>query len=188
MSSDTDDAVGVGKSQWFVAIVNHNSEMNVQDRLSRLGYESYVASQKEIRVRKNGRQVCVDRVVIPSKVFIHCTETQRKELVCQPFINRFMTNIAGTSNGTHKPIVVIPDKEIDVLRFMLGASDTPVNITSRPFVRGEIVRVVRGKLSGLEGEIAEEPDGTSSLIVCLNLLGYARVTINPASVEHVQNS
>lgn len=51
-----DDAVGVPKSYWFVAIVNHNSEKQSSEKLNKLGVENYLPTQSEIRVWKNGRK------------------------------------------------------------------------------------------------------------------------------------
>ncbi len=191
----TDDAVGVSdgkhrviqKTQhdlrkWFVAIVNHHSENKVAERLSEMGYECYVASQDELRIRANGRRVHVQRVLIPSKIFIHCTEDERLVIVRLPFVNRFMTNPATQNTGTKK-VATVPQEEIDLLRFMLGYSDSPVNISSQNFAKGQRVRVVRGRLAGLEGEIVADPDGTHSLVVHLDMLGYAKVCISPSMVE-----
>lgn len=44
------DAVGVEKRLWYVAIVNNNHEKSVQERLERLGHESYVAKQRVVRI------------------------------------------------------------------------------------------------------------------------------------------
>ena len=121
-----DDAGGVAESHWFVAIVNHNNELNVHRRLTAMGYDSYVASQQEMRERRNGRRVKVDRLVIPSKVFIRCTEKERRQIVTLPFINRFMTDIAcRPGEMLRRPMVVIPDREMRVMQFMLGYSDSP---------------------------------------------------------------
>lgn len=183
----TDDAVGVAARHWYVAIVNHHTEQTSAERIRDIGLDSYVATQQEMRVRNSGRKVKVDRVVIPSKVFVRCTEPERKEIVTLPFINRFMTNIAAQQQPgvSHKPLAVIPEWQMQMLRFMLANSDTPVTITSRPFVKGERVRVVRGSLKELEGEILNEPDGSSALLVGLNLLGFAKVAIDPVNVEHI---
>lgn len=180
-----DDAVGVANRQWYVAVVNHNNELNVRQKLSALDYDCYVASQTEARIRKNGKRQMVERLVIPSKVFVHCTEPERRQLVTLPYINRFMTNPAANAAGPRHPLAVIPGREMDRLRFMLGQSDTPVTLTSRPFVKGDRVRVVRGSLCGLEGEITNDPDGTHALIVGLNLLGYVKVSIIPTDVEKI---
>lgn len=116
-----DGAVGVARSYWFVAIVNHNSEKQSSEKLSKMGVVNYLPTQTEIRVWRNGRKSKVDRIVIPSTIFIYCTEQRRKEIVGLPFISRFMINKAGSiKNSTNRPLAIIPGNEIERLKFMLG--------------------------------------------------------------------
>ena len=66
--SCVDGAVGVPEAKWFVAIVNSRHEKSVAEKLQATGIETYVAAQKEMRVRANGRRKIIDRVVVPSMV------------------------------------------------------------------------------------------------------------------------
>ena len=68
------------------------------------------------------------------------------------------------------------------LRFMLGRSDSPVTFTGE-YVKGRKVKVIRGNLRGLEGEIIALPDGSSELVILIDALGCAKVHINPIDVE-----
>ncbi len=182
-----DDAVGVGKSYWFVAIVNHNSERQSSEKLDNMNIENYLPTQTEFRVWKNGRKAKVKRIVIPSIIFIYCTEQKRKEIVGLPFIFRFMTNKAGTSSiPTSKPLATIPDEQIERLKFMLGQSDVPVEIGGKSFEAGDKVRVVRGKLAGLEGEVSGLKNSKSELVVTLDFFGCARLTIDTINLELVK--
>lgn len=182
-----DDAVGVKKSYWFVAIVNHNAEKKAAERLTQLKINHYLPVQSEYRVWKNGRKSKVDRVVIPSTIFIYCTELQRREIVGLPFINRFMVNKAGTTYGySHRPVAIIPDKQIEILKFMLGNSETPVTITPTNWKRGDKVRVIRGKLKGLEGEVMDFSRNETELLVGLDFFGCAKLTIETVNVEVIR--
>lgn len=179
-------AVGVSGAKWFVAIVKHNTEKAVGERLTEMGYETYVPIQTEYKVWRNGRKAKVDRVVIPSVVFIRCTERERRVVVTSPFVNRFMTNKAGTSAPAgNKPLAIIPDHQIAKLRFILCNSDTPVEFSSRTYRKGDIVRVIRGNLRGLEGEVHSIDDKNSELIISLDCLGNARLVIETINVEPV---
>lgn len=182
-----DDAVGVPKACWYVAIVNHNSEKQASWKLNELGIENYLPTQSETRVWKNGRKSKVNRVVIPSTLFIHCTEQKRVELAGLPFIFRFMTNKAGAlTDAIHKPLAVIPDDEIDRLKFMLGQTDVPVRITDRPFKTGDKARVIRGPLRGLSGEVTDLKSDRSELVVALNFFGCARLSIATVNLEKIK--
>lgn len=178
-----DGAVGVPPSKWFVAIVNARHEKTVAEKLEALGYGAYVAAQKEMRVWKNGRRKVVDRVVIPSVVFVNCTEKVRRQIVNFPYIYRFMVNRSADSGALNKPVAVIPDKEIEKLKFMLGQSDYPVNFEPISFKVTDNVRVIRGSLAGLVGEVIKESDGTQTLTVVIEHLGCAKVNIDARDVE-----
>jgi len=181
------DAVGVPARKWFVAVVNHNTEKVCAERITKAGYECYLPTQEEMRVWKNGRRAKVVRVVIPALLFIRCTERERLSIVSLPYIKRFMTDRASSSpDSLRKPVAVIPDRQIETLRFMLGNSDTPVSIVGE-YRKGDKVRVIRGGLRGLEGEVVQTTDGKSQLTVGIDFLGYARVDINSLDVERIQN-
>lgn len=181
------DAVGVGNRKWFVAIVNNNTEKALQKRLDEMGYETYVAKQTVMRVWRNGRKAKVDKVIIPSVIFIRCTEAERRQVVTLPFVKRFMTNKAGTSpEGLNKPLATIPQKQIDTLRFMLGQSDIPVDFVDTPIKLHDKVTVIRGNLKGMEGEVIQTVDGKSEVIVRIDLLGSAKLSIDTINLEIVK--
>ena len=183
--SCVDDAVGVPEAKWFVAIVNSRHEKSVAEKLQATGIETYVAAQKEMRVWANGRRKIIDRVVVPSMVFVKCTEWQRRQIVNLPYVNRFLVNRSTDRGGLNKPVAVIGDAEMRKLKFMLGQSDTPVEFVPIEFRINDTVRVVRGSLRGLEGEIRTASDGTNTLLVSLPLLGGATVHIDPMDVEKI---
>lgn len=178
-----DDAVGVSDAKWFIAVVNNRSEKASAERLAKLGIENYVPVQEELRVWSNGKRVKAEKVMIPSKIFIHCTERQRREIVNFPFIFRFMTNLAGTSvNSVSKPMAVVPDHEIEQLKFMLGVPGANVSFTDR-FVKGDRVKVRRGPFKGLIGVVLKDAGRqTSHLYISVDFLGCAYVEIDPRDV------
>lgn len=183
------DAVGVEKRIWYVAIVSNNTEKAVEERLKSLHYESYVAKQTVLRIWKNGRRAKIDKVVIPSMVFVKCTEVERRTIVTFPFINRFLTNKAAAStNGMNRPLATIPQQQIDTLRFMLGQSDIPVTFVDTPFRQHDKVKIVRGKLKGVEGEVIQAEDGKSDVIVRIDILGSAKMTIDTVNLQLVKSS
>lgn len=178
-----DDAVGMEKSYWFVAIVNHNTEKSVAEKLEKQGINNYLPTQTEIRVWKNGRKAKIDRVVIPSTIFVYCTEQQRREIVKLPYINCFMTNRAGASASlNHKPLAIIPDSQIETLKFMLKQHDIPVEIIGNTFKAGDKVRIMQGGLVGLEGVVLDMKSAKSEFFVSLNIFGYARILIDTSNL------
>lgn len=189
VASVVDGAEGVSESYWFVAIVNPRAEKVAAEKLTQLGYDNYLPTQAEIRVWRNGRKAKVDRVVMPSMVFVHCTERERREVVKLPFVNRFLTDRAAASPaGMNKPVARIPEAEISRLKFMLGQSDIPVAITECVYSKGDKVRVIRGRLAGLEGTVMDLKASRSELTVMLGMLGCATLTIETVNLELVESN
>jgi len=174
-----DDAVGVSESEWYVAVMQRpRSEKAAAERLIRQGYDVYVATQKVWRIWRNGKRKRIDKVVIPSVIFIHCTERERLTAVQDSYISHFMTDRAG-----NRKVAVIPNRQIERLKFMLGQSDIPVTISDRPYRVGDRVRVLRGSLMGLEGEIINLKSAKSELVVSLDFFGCAKLSIDTVNLE-----
>ena len=179
-----DDAVGVSENRfWYVAIVNRNSEKLIREKLLQKGYEAYVASQMEDHVWKNGRKKKIEHVLIPAKIFIRLTEQERLEVVHLPYISYFLTDKAMATNafGVH-PLAVIPDREMQMLRFMLCNADSPVDFVSTQFRAGDRIRIVRGALKGFEGEVARIT-GETYVFIRLSVLGSALTRVSPQDIE-----
>lgn len=182
--NDTADAVGIlnsAQKHWFIAVVKHGNEKICGKVLTDLGYENYVPFQRELRQYANGRRKWVDRLVLTSKVFVRTTEDDRlKNVVTLPVIYRFMVDPSRRSNNMgHASAAVIPDKEMDMFRRMLEQDELPVTIdeTGSVFSEGDKVRVVVGKLAGLEGRVMRMTDNKHRLYVSLDILGSASVEI-----------
>lgn len=181
---------GTETLRWYVAIVNNRSEKAVAERLTDAGIENYVPTQTVYRMWKNGRKAKVAKVMIPAVVFIHCTEKVRREVVTLPYIFRFMTNkaVCDDDRPYRKPIAVVSDEEIKRLQFMLGQSDIPVAISERPFRVGDRVRVIRGSLAGLEGEVLDMKSAQSELVVSLEFFGCAKLLIDTVNLEVIKEN
>lgn len=171
-------------TKWYVAIVHTNSEHTTARLLEEKGIEAYVPQQPIVRIRKSGRKVKAVKTVIPGVVFVKCTETLRKTVVVYlPTVSRFMMD--GTAK--ERRVAVVPEHQIEILRFMVGQSDVAVDIESRQFVVGRKVRVVRGALKGLEGIVREVKSGMNELIVQLDMIGCAKLSIESANLVPVDD-
>ena len=139
---------------WFVAYVGHNTEKASRDRLEQLGYEAFVASQKEMHVWRNGKRKKIERIVITTYVFVYVTEQERRAVVNLPFIKSFLVNKAGTPSPLgRRPLAVIPDRQMELLRTMLRDESDPVRFTSAAFSLGDTVRVLGWEQTGFQGHV-----------------------------------
>lgn len=177
---------GSADKRWLIAIVAYNTEKSCCRRLDELftldggeppDFETYVPSQKELRIWRNGRRKKIDRILIPTFLFVRCTEFTRKLIKSRAaFIKSFMKDRAGQADafGIH-PFAYIPDHQMLSLQRMVGDAETPVTIDPRRLHVGVRVRVKGGKLTGLEGNVLREPNGSTSLVLGIDILGYAKV-------------
>lgn len=171
---------------WFVAIVLNNTEIASRERLIKQGHTAYVPTQPEVRKWKDGRTKTRERVLLKNLVLVHATENERKHIVAYPFIRKFMTDSARKKDTFNQsPIAIIPEQQVEQLKFMLLHSDSPVTIESTPLRRGDQIKVVRGKLQGMTGEVITEADRHSMLVINLGILGCAKVRIDLGEVERM---
>lgn len=136
-SKGTDYFTAISKMSWYIAIVNNNSEKVYAEKLQKLGYESYVPTQREERHWRNGKINTIDRVIPPSVVFVQVTESERLRSVAKlPYIKRFMVDISRAKDqyGKH-PVAIIPNNQVEQLRLMPEHADYPVTLEYIPFGR-----------------------------------------------------
>ena len=79
---------------------------------------------------------------------------------------------------------VIPDTQMEKFKFMLDYSEEAVNMSNTPLSPGEKVRVIKGPLRGLEGELVTL-NGKTKIAVRLDMLGCASVDMPVGYIERV---
>jgi len=164
---------------WVAALVQTNCERRIADKLNDLSILSFVPLQEEIH-QWNDRKKKINRVVIPNIVFIKTPRHRFDEIRRLSFIHGLMTN-----PGDRRP-AIIPDEQIETLKFMLRQSDSPVfiNTDTRSLKRGERVRVIRGSFQGMEG-IVFRLQGDLHIGILIENLGFAHVSISLNDIEKI---
>ena len=104
--------------------------------------------------------------------------TRRPGRTCRS-VDPFVRQLRGQSTPA-----VIPDEQMERFRFMLDYSEEAIEVCSSPLAPGEQVRVIKGPLAGLEGELVTI-DGKSKVAVRLDMLGCAHVDMPVGFVERV---
>lgn len=103
---------------------------------------------------------------------------ERAEVLTLSSVSRYMV-LRGQSTPA-----VIPDEQMERFRFMLDYSEEAIEVCSSPLAPGEQVRVIKGPLAGMEGELVTI-DGKSKVAVRLDMLGCAHVDMPVGFVERV---
>ena len=164
--------------RWIAALVQMCLEKRVGDKLTRLQIENYVPTQTEIH-QWSDRKKKIERIVIPMIVFIHTDEMTERRLRMQSFIRKILSYPGQTATA------VIPDAQIDRLKFMLRHADSQVEILDQALTVGGSVRIVRGPLKGLEGELCYVKSDKPMVAIRIECLGYACVNIDKSDIEVV---
>ena len=157
--------------RWIAALVQMCTEKKVGNRLTKLGIENYVPTQTEIH-QWSDRKKKIERVVIPMVVFVRADEATERILRMQSFIRKILTYPG------QQAAAVIPDDQIDRLKFMLKQADSPVELMPENLRVGDRVRIVRGALQGLEGELCKSVPEKSMVAIRIDGLGYACVSVS----------
>lgn len=162
---------------WLVVCVQSNREKKTYERLTALGFEAFLPLQEEIH-RWSDRSKKVQRVVVPMVVFARLASTEYIQVLRLPSVNRFMV-LRGEST-----LALIPDSQMERFRFMLDYSEQAVEMCSEHLQPGEQVKVIKGPLTGLTGELMTM-DGKSKVAVRINMLGAALVEVPVGFVERL---
>ncbi|MEG1565059.1 MAG: UpxY family transcription antiterminator [Bacteroides sp.] len=163
--------------QWLAAYVRLYHEKKTCERLIKIGVETYLPIQEE-RHQWSDRVKKVERIVLPMIVFVHVEPTERGLPLTLLSVSRYLV-LRGESTPA-----VIPDAQLERFRFMLDHSEEAVELSTAPLAPGEWIRVVKGSLKGLEGELVKV-NGKHKIAVRLSLLGVAQVSIPAAYVERI---
>ena len=160
--------------RWIAVLVQVNCEKKTATRLCKVGYETYIPTQQEVR-QWSDRKKKVDRLIMPMVVFVRATVREEEWLRDQSYIHKLLA-LPGSDEDKKKFATPIPDNQIERLKFLLENAETEVSIVSN-FKVGDSVRVTSGPLKGLEGVVSEADEKSSIVGIQIDGLGYACVKI-----------
>lgn len=164
---------------WIAFYTKPCCEKKSARELSKSGIEIYIPLQVQIH-KWSDRRKKVEVPIIPMVVFAKVNESQMTT------ISQYAHVIKIISQPGEKKAARIPEIQINNLKFILGQSDTLVEFDSNPFRTDDTVEVIRGYFKGLKGKIHECSDGTTELIVRIDLFGGAKLKINKQDLIHIQ--
>jgi transcription antitermination factor NusG len=162
--------------RWVAALVQMNSEKKVAAKLDKMGIANYVPVQREEH-QWSDRKKKIDRVVIPMVVFVRLAQDEEDDFRRLSFILKFITY-----PGSKELTTPIPDEQIEKLKFLLRNADVKVSIVENLKV-GDRVRLVRGPMKGLEGELCYIEENKPIVAIRIDGLGYACVSVEKINLE-----
>lgn len=171
----TDDREAHPK-RWIAVLVQSRCEKAVAEKLDKLNIENYVPTQWEIR-QWSDRKKKIERVVIPMVVFVHTDKASESRLRTYSFIYKLV------SYPGERAAAVIPDSQIEQLKYMLKNAESAVEMKERILEVGDTVRIARGPLKGLEGTLCFVKSDKPMVAVRVDCLGFACVNIAKSDIE-----
>ena len=161
---------------WIAILVQMNTEQKVSCRLNKIGVTNYVPVRTEIH-QWSDRKKKIVRVMIPMVVFVLVDDVIEKELRRLPYVHRFIYYPG------QKEAAIIPDEQIEKLKFMMNNAETGIEVSDSVYEVGEEVDVVCGPLKGLSGRLCYFEKDKPMVGIHIELLGYACVRVNRSHVK-----
>ena len=138
---------------WFATITRSGQWKKIDRRLGELGVEHYIPYSYR------------------TMVFLHTTKSTALTLVNSGEVKgRFLID------HNTRTLLEVPEKQMDDFMRILDLSPDAECLTTVPLAKGDRVKVVKGALSGVEGDIVEM-HGSLYLVVSVLSLLSARVEI-----------
>lgn len=163
---------------WIAAYTRPRSEKKAATELGKLGMDTYVPIQRQLRMWSD-RKKFVDVPVIPMIIFVCISHDDLIRIKSHSLIIKLLSH-----PGAKEP-ANIPSEQIENLKFMLHQSDIPISFEQGRFETNDLVKVSRGSLKGLIGQVRNVKEDVTELWVSIDLLGGAVMRINSSEVEHM---
>ena len=128
---------------WYAARTHCGQELKVRDRLAREGVEHFIPTVPSSGPRK-------ERAVVNSLVFVRATKQEALDLA-----NTGAVPVKYIVDCATSTLLVVPDKQMEDFRRVLDLGLDNGGLMDRPLALGDRVKVVKGPLKGVEGNVAE---------------------------------
>ena len=165
-------------ARWWVARTRHGQELGVRNRLQSLGIEHFVPTRQRKAYRGSAM---VEEPLLTCLVFLKATKAEALDLIhFQGVKADYLTDCA-----THQ-LMVVPDKQMEDFQRVLSLSTEEGGLVDRPLNVGDMVRVTKGVLQGVEGRVMLLQGKYYVVVGLLNCL-YARARVPRAWLELIEN-
>ena len=145
--NDSDSPLAGRELHWYAAYTRPNREFAVKGQLDGLGVENFLPTEELVRETPFGRKKAV-APLIHGMIFIRTDRATSFSLINDHFLRIVYLKDAGGRRS-----LVIPDKQMSDFMFVLDVAGSGVEVLNKDLRQGDRVRVVKGPLAGLEGEL-----------------------------------
>ena len=148
--------------RWFAIYTKYKREKLIHKELQRKGIESYLPIQTVIRHYTRKRKK-VELPLISCYLFVKITKPEYVPVLETDDVVKFVR--------FSKNLLAIPEREIDLLKIIVGEG-LPIVAEKKSLRKGDMVEVIGGNLTGLQGILVEE-HGEKEMVIDLDSMGYS---------------
>lgn len=164
-------------SHWYAVYTHSRAEKKVDKRLKEAGVETFLPLQKTLR-QWSDRKKLIDKPVISSYIFVKVVPREFLTVMKTEGVVKIIT-IEG------KP-VKIPEHQMMNLRILCN-SDADVVVNENIYLKGDMVEVIYGSLTGLKGELIRVGRKHKVVIRILEHGMNLTVDITAAAIRKLKN-
>ena len=171
---------------WFVLWVNSKAERSVRDNLIGKGLEAFVPVRQEIHTWRRGERRKIDKVLIPSVVFVRMEQADRRTVEDCPGVNAMMRDPARKREGLSgwDTLARITNDEMLLFKQMLGMEDVQIQFASTDYSVGDFVRIKGfGESSGKAQIVRIFGNNKTYVGVRVSFLGCAYMEVKKSRIE-----
>ena len=147
---------------WFAARTRDKQEFVIRDSLEKLradiNIEYYLPTQFVIRQLKYRRK-CVEVPVIRNLIFVRATKQDACDLS-----NKYGFQLYYIKDFVTRAMLIVPDKQMEDFKQIMDLNPDNISFDNEVLTVGSKVRVMKGDLCGVEGELALEANKTYVII------------------------
>ncbi len=145
--------------KWYVVYTKSRSEKKINERLEKIGIETYLPLIKTLR-QWSDRKKKVEIPLINSYIFVKANKLNYTSILNTEGVINFIK-----FENKHASI---PDNQINNLKILMQDSND-ITVSNNEFIKGEKIKIEFGKFKGYNGEI-KELKGKHKLIVYIQAL------------------
>lgn len=157
-----------GKLTWFALYTRTRFEQKIGDELLKMGYESYVPTQKTLK-QWSDRKKWVEEPLFKSYCFVRLIPELYREPLKIPGVIRYVW-----LDGKPSPV---RNSEIEILR-LLCSSEMPLEAVGLSLERGQKVCISEGSLKGLSGEYLKN-SGQNKILIRIDSISHGLLVSVP---------
>ena len=174
------------ESPWYIIWVNSKAERSVRDNLIGKGLDAFVPVRQEIHTWRRGERRKIDKVLIPSVVFVRMEQADRRTVEDCPGVNALMRDPARKREGLTgwETLARVSNDEMHLFKQMLGMEEMDVQFASADYSVGDYVRIKGfGDSSGKAQIVRIFGNNKTYVGVRVSFLGCAYMEVKKSRIE-----